>query len=297
MTQLSYYFNDQTSFYYNDIISIFSGSAIEITMPNNNSSLSVIQISNTTGMPSYYTLNSIYITLTSTYDNAPVNNSTYQLILQGNLNDYKNDTINKLIIIIPIFTEVSNTTEGKPTPLTNINNEYLNNLFENMQLHESYNYLSGMDINNFLSGSSSAIMYDNVSDTNLSNINFKVIQCKESNLWTNKEFSLSSLLSFKTRIPNTTPFSINLLNNGKSITTIAENDIYIDCSPTNNIGERVDVYTSKDLDQLKMFKVNDLKVWAFRFITIFVILIIIFIIIKIFQINDPAPTPDQGISH
>jgi len=83
------------------------------------------------------------------------------------------------------------------------------------------------------------------------------------------------------------------------ITPSTETDIYIDCSPTDSKGESVAVYTSKNLDQLNFFKINDLKVWAFRFITFFVLLLIIFIVIKFFQITEkktpatPAAVPPQ----
>jgi hypothetical protein len=82
------------------------------------------------------------------------------------------------------------------------------------------------------------------------------------------------------------------INNGKPITKTTQQDIYIDCSPTNNLGQPVDIYSSKNLDQLAMFEINDLKVWAFRIITIFVIMLIVFVIIKIFQV-DGKPLPVQ----
>jgi hypothetical protein len=94
-------------------------------------------------------------------------------------------------------------------------------------------------------------------------------------------------------MPRHNALEISTVNNGSAITKITEQDIYIDCSPTNNLGQPVDIYTSKNLDQLKMFEIHDLKIWAFRIITIFVIILIVFVIIKMFRIDDASP-PTPG---
>jgi len=301
MSKLLYYFNNETSFFYNTIVPILTGTGIQITMPNNNSSLSVINITNKKGVPSYYTLNSISITMTSEYDNTPIGSSSYQLVLQGNLNDYNNNNVNQILIILPIYTNVAYTIAGENNAITNINNVYISNLFANVSLQGTYNFLDGMDLNQFFIGTDAtpANIYTNVIDVNTPNVIYTIVQCPQTNIWTNESLPLNTAL-MSINIPSTSvPESITMKNNGKTIAVVSENDIYIDCKPTNNLGEPVDVYTSKDLDQLKMFKINDLKVWSFRFITIFIIILIVFVVIKIFQIkNDsppsvtsPSPTP------
>lgn len=293
MSKFLYYFNTETSFFYNTIVPILTGTGIQITMPNNNSSLSVISITNNKGMPSYYTLNSMSITMTSEYNNTPIGSSSYQLVLQGNLNDYNNDNVNQLLIMLPIYTNVAYTIAGENNAITNINNMYISNLFSNVSLQGTYNFLDGMDLNKFFLGTdiTPVNIYRNVTDINTPKVIYTIVQCPQTNIWTNESLPFNTAL-MSVNIPSTSvPDTISMVNNGKTITMISENDIYIDCKPTNNLGEAVDVYTSKDLDQLKLFKIDDLKVWSFRFITIFIIVLIIFVVIKIFQIKNDSGTP------
>lgn len=290
MSQLSYYFNNQSSFYYSsDGQKILNGDVIQITMPNNNSSQSVMKLIDN-GITSYYTLNSMYISLNI---NSSID-SMYQLIIQGNKNDYTDNAINQILIILPIFNSVDNTLEGTLNAITRINNIYISSLFNNITLSDKEPYMfsygsnnqsEGININQFLDNNNTANIYRNITDFN---INYNIIHFQKSNFWIEKlpQISLLNNLLMKPKLPSTAPNSITIANNSGPITTISESDIYIDCSPTNNIGEPVDIYTSKNLDQLNFFKINDLKVWAFRFITIFIIVLIIFIIIKIFQISE-----------
>ncbi len=218
----------------------------------------------------------------------------YQLILEGNKNDYTNNTSDQILLMIPIFNDGEKTIKGPTSAITQMNNLYIDSIFKNMALQETYNFSykteNTVDMNLFLTGNSTAVYFPKIID---SNIKYKVIVFDKSNLFVkNPELNvlLSSLISRpsynKLFVENSSQKkAITVESNGIAITSTIESDIYIDCSPTNNIGEAVDIYTSKDLDQLKFFKINDLRVWAFRLVTIFVILLIIFIIIKIFQVT------------
>jgi hypothetical protein len=88
---LTYYFNTQKTFYYNPMAKLFGGDVIPISMSNNDSSKSVISFTNK-GITSYYTLNSLYI---SKNFNDKIG-AIYQLIIQGNKNDYANNSTNQI---------------------------------------------------------------------------------------------------------------------------------------------------------------------------------------------------------
>jgi hypothetical protein len=299
MANLSYYLNEQKSFYYTaDGSQILGGDVIQITMPNNDSNQTVFSLLD--GMERhYYTLNSMYLSLS--FD---PKFGRYQLILQGNKNEYTNNNTSQLLIIIPIFNNITDTIDRSSTSVTEINNVYIRNILENMEYEGTYNFSydgvdDGVDMNYMLTGNSEADYYPNIID---GNINSNIIVYNKSKIYA--KLNESVLLNTLTRRPllsklNVPKKTITVQSNGMKIETTTETDIYIDCSPTNSIGEKVDIYTSKDLDQLDLFKINDLKVWAFRFVTIFIILLIIFIIIKIFQVsingkttvNVSAPTP------
>lgn len=290
---LTYYFNNQQSFYYNKPTLLFKGIVIQITMPNNDSSKSVITFTNK-GITNYYTLNSLYIS-----SNTDKNNSKYQLILQGNKNDYANNSTNQILFIIPIINNVSQTIEGIENSVTKLNNLYISSILNNIVLDQTYNFTYGtsntdnatIDINKFLVGIDTGKLYTNITDPNTKTI-YNIIIFDKSNIYYNLSMSDSiSKIGLTPMIIGTNiPIPINILNNNGPIATITETDIYIDCSPTNNVGEAVDIYTSKNLDQLNLFQINDLKIWAFRIITIFVILLIIFVTIQIFQISEKKGT-------
>ena len=282
---LSYYFNPQSSFYYtSDGTRILNGDVIQITMPNNNTSQSVFTLVDGKSKH-FYTLNSMYITLS-------VNSyyGKYFLILQGNKNDHASNAKEQILIMLPVYDDVKNTMEGTVNSITRLNNLYIDSLLRNMELDATYNFSYGtnsstIDMNNFIVDTSVAYYFPKIVN---SNINYNIIFLTKSNLYFNPLPSKSLLGSLIKPMDVSSLLGNNIIeirNNGGPITSTTETDIYIDCSPTNNIGEKVDIYTSKDMDQLKFFKINDLKVWAFRFITIFVIILIIFIIIKIFQIS------------
>lgn len=285
MANLYYFFNKQTSFYYSaDGSQILGGDVIQISMPNNNSNQTIFSLTDGTETH-YYTLNSMYLALS--FD---ATLGMYQLILQGNKNDFTNNTTNQILIMIPILTKATNTIGGPESPITQINNIYIDGILRNMEFEGTYNFSykdleDSVDMNKMLSGNSEAVYYPNVIDAN---VNSNVIIFSKSNIY----IVISEILLTQTLIRRPllskldVPMkNISVQNNGMQIVSTTETDIYIDCSPTNNIGEAVDIYTSKDLDQLKLFKINDLKVWAFRFVTIFIILLIIFLIIKIFQVS------------
>ena len=171
----------------------------------------------------------------------------------------------------------------------------MKDIVQNMKSEYKYNILNGIDFNNFIP-EKSAKYYTYL----YQNINYNIIQFKESTIWAN--LIIPPLLSkytlinkFNITIPSDNT-DIKVFNNHKSLAESYEsNDIYIDCQPTNNTGQPVNVYTSKDLDQLKMLKIDDLKIWAFRIVTIFVIILIIFFIIKLFQIQDPPAATAASI--
>ena len=289
---LTYYFNNQQSFYYNELTSLFKGVVLSITMPNNDSSKSVITFTNK-GTISYYTLNSLYISLNS---NNKIG-AMYELILQCNKNDYANNSTNQILFIIPIFNNVAETLEGSENSITKLNNLYISSILKNIAIGETYNYTYGssntdnstIDINKLLIGINTGNLYTNIIDPD-TNIMYNIIEFDKSNIFYNliTISVLENLKSIKHGGIQSVP--INILNNNGPIATITQSDIYIDCSPTNKVGEVLDVYTSKNLDQLNLFQINDLKIWAFRFITIFVILIIIFVTIKMFHISDKKGT-------
>jgi hypothetical protein len=278
MSKLLYYFISQSSFYYSTGQQIFGGDIIRITMPNNDSSKSVIQLIN--NGTNYYTLNNMAITLNM---NTSIN-ATYQLILQGNLNDYKGDTTNQILVIIPIFNSVSDTIEAKTNSITQLSNMYITGLFSNIKIDETYQYsdqVNGLDLNQFLTGISSANFYN----IKQSNINYNIIQFTKSNIWLNSTNPILKNLSIKPNIPST-PSNISVANNGGPISAIKQNDIYIDCTPTNDIGEPAAIYTSTNLDQLQFFKINDMKTWIVAFFKLLILLLVLFFLIKLFQFGD-----------
>jgi hypothetical protein len=151
--------------------------------------------------------------------------------------------------------------------------------------------LKSIKLNNLIGIDMDGKYYNNVADTN-SNITYDIITFTSSYLWldittTNMINKLQYInKGYVFPFKDVTPLVINVTNNLKIIEPATESDIYIDCKPTDITGTSVNIYTSKNLDQLRMFKINDLRIWAFRFITVFVILLIIYAVIKIFQIND-----------
>lgn len=299
---LSYYFNTETSFNYEPTTNILSqsnstGVSIPIRLLNNNSSLSVISImNNSESIASYYTLNKIFLSGTSVFSTLNQNNtvsqnkptgSIYQLILQGYLNDYNQNQNNQILIILPIFTNVSNTKQGNNNSVTNLNNTYLNDLL-NISIGNTNNVVNGIDINSFLSGATSANFYKNVINNNITNITYTIVHFGKTNLWANIKLP-SNIRLTSPFIPSTIPTTISVRNNGNIIKTAMANDIYIDCSPTNNVGESVAVYTSKNLDQLNFFQIDNFNVWGGFLLAIVILFIVVFGAIKMFQFSEDTP--------
>jgi hypothetical protein len=304
MTTLSYYFNKETSFNYQSTTTILNksnstGISIPITLLNNNSSLSVMaiidKINNSETTASYYTLDKIFLSGTSVFStlnqekNAIVSQnkpsgSIYQLILQGYLNDYnhnQNNPNNQILIILPIFTNVSKTKQGNNNSVTNLNNAYLNDLL-NISIGNTNNVVNGIDINSFLSGTTDANFYKNEI---INNITYTIVHFEKTNLWANIRVP-SNITLTNPFIPSTIPTTISVRNNGNIIKTAIANDIYIDCSPTNNVGESVAVYTSKNLDQLNFFQIDNFDVWGGFLLAIVILFVIIFGAIKFFQMTE-----------
>jgi hypothetical protein len=238
------------------------------------------------------------------------NRLSYDLMLQGSINDYTHNSLKQILFIIPIYDSAYSTIKAD-SPITSINNKSLTAIFKNINLTGTPNILSlerdglnSIDLNNFFGNlyttelSSNAILSTNVIDEK-SKITYNIIEFKKSYLWIDRTNipSLSLITEYVLpEIKDDNKVVINVMNNNMAITPSTETDIYIDCSPTDSKGKSVAVYSSKNLDQLNFFKINDLKIWAFRFITFFVLLIIIFVVIKFFQISGktqspPAPQP------
>jgi hypothetical protein len=280
---------------------------------NSTSAIALIAVNNNLALaPNYYTFNKMYIAGRKLNETAKV---SYDLMIQGSINDYTHNSLNQILFIIPIYDSAYSTIKAD-SPITSINNKSLNAIFKNINLLDATpNILSlqrdniqNIDINLFFDNlynntdlSSNAILSMNIKDPK-SKITYNIIEFKRSNLWidTNKLSTLNQITAGITpyslpEINNSNRVAINVVNNQMPITPSTETDIYIDCSPTDSKGESVAVYTSKNLDQLNFFKINDLKVWAFRFITLFILLIIIFVVIKFFQISgkkvDPSVVP------
>lgn len=258
---LNYYFNNAQTFQYDPPTLLLGGNVIPITMPYNNSSKSVMTFTYK-GKTSYYTLNSLYISLSNN------NDAMYQLILEGNKNDYANNTTNKILFIIPIFSSVAQTIEGTINSSTRMNNVYITNILHNIKIGEQYNFKSSpsnsdydtIDINKFLIGVNQGALYNNIIDLN-TKIMYNIVQFNMSNIYYNPSRTIVELQNLRKSISIGTIESvpIDILNNNGPISTTIESDIYIDCSPTDTLGEAVDVYTSKNLDQLNLFKINDIN--------------------------------------
>jgi hypothetical protein len=180
MANLYYFFNKQSSFYYSaDGSQILGGDVIQITMPTNNSNQTVFSLLD--GKEThYYTLNSMYLSLSFNPQSG-----MYQLILQGNKNDYTNNKTSQILLIIPIFTKASDTIGGVNSPITQINNIYIGSILKNMEFEETYNFSYGesedsVDMNKMLTGNSEAGYYPNIIDGNI-NSNIIVFNKNDEN--------------------------------------------------------------------------------------------------------------------
>jgi len=300
--ELTYFFKPQVNFRYS-LARLFDVDVIQLNMPYNNNSetvLSLTKVANNARLPPvYYTLNSLYIAGSSTIPGETAPN-LFKLMFQGYINDYTQNSMKQILIILPVF-DSSYAALDPDSSITQLNHKYLTNIFSKINYLDKPNIIANSDIksielNNLMGSMNSAKFYSNVVDQR-SKINYTVIEFDKSNLWLDKSTKLmiTNLEPIRTgyKLPlstpsgdQITPLDIRVVNNFKQIETTTATDIYIDCSPTNNKGTPVDIYTSKNLDQLKMFKINDLRIWAFRFITIFVILLIVYVVIKVFQLSD-----------
>jgi hypothetical protein len=229
-------------------------------------------------------------------------------MFQGYINDYTQNSMKQILIILPVF-DSSYAAIEPDSSITMLNNKYLTNLFSKINYLDKPNIIANSDIksidlNNLIGPMNKAKFYSNVVDER-SKISYTVIEFDQSYLWLDKttKIMIQNLepLRMGYKLPiitpsggKITPVDIRVVNNFKQIETTTATDIYIDCSPTNNKGAPVDIYTSKNLDQLKMFKINDLRIWAFRFITIFVILLIVYVVIKVFQLSKPTRDTSSG---
>jgi len=291
---LTYYFNKVRTFEYKENTTLFGGDVYPITMPNNDRNKSVIKIING-GTPSFYTLEQLYISLSS------IGGTTYQLILEGNKNDYANNSTNKILLIIPIFNNRTNTILTTDTDEIKKNKLYITQIIKNISTTTTkYNFTTdnndsnSVDINNLLIGINKGSFYDNktynitnAQGTNTTSPTYDVITFDKSNIYTDEiftdELKNNVLNKLKTGINMEsfiTPIDIEISNNNGNISTTVADDIYIDCSPTNNIGQPVDVYTSKNLDQLNFFKVDNFNKSGVIISIIMILILIILIVLK-----------------
>jgi len=301
--QLLYYFNKQNNFVYT-LEQLFGGQCIQIDMNYNDNSTSMMALANVKNnqglTPNYYTFNRMYIA------GKKINGTdrySYELMLQGSINDYSRNSLKQILIILPIY-ESAYSTIKSDSPITSLNNKCLKAIINNINLTGTPNILSiesdgitNIDLNNFIGNldstdlSSNAVLSTDVKDEK-SKITYNIIRFKKSYLWLDTTNIAQLIAITEYALPpinDDNNVIISVMNNNMPITPSTETDIYIDCSPTNSTGESVAVYTSTNLDQLNFFKINDLKIWAFRFITLFVLLLIIFLVIKFFQINEKKP--------
>jgi hypothetical protein len=301
--QLLYYFNKQNNFVYT-LEQLFGGQCIQIDMNYNDNSTSMMALANVKNnqglTPNYYTFNRMYIA------GKKINGTdrySYELMLQGSINDYSRNSLKQILIILPIY-ESAYSTIKSDSPITSLNNKCLKAIINNINLTGTPNILSiesdgitNIDLNNFIGNmdssdlKSNAVLSTDVKDEK-SKITYNIIRFKKSYLWLDTTNIAQLIAITEYALPpinDDNNVIISVMNNNMPITPSTETDIYIDCSPTNSTGESVAVYTSTNLDQLNFFQINDLKIWAFRFITLFVLLLIIFLVIKFFQINEKKP--------
>uniref|UniRef100_A0A6C0EV18 Uncharacterized protein n=1 Tax=viral metagenome TaxID=1070528 RepID=A0A6C0EV18_9ZZZZ len=266
---LKYFFNPIYTLVYSVPISIIvdisnSMDVIPITMPNNNGSQSVFVLN--TDKQYYYTLNKIYISLTPTN----ITNSNYSIVLQGNRNDYYQDETNQILVIIPImYVYNDNTTTS--------------NIIDGFDPFSTpYNIPSGMDLNKLIPTGTY-----NEYTTTYNKIGYEIILFNNSTL-----FALSTRM-----IDDVTPPLINRLTmeysnvsgvatkNTTNISSSNEEDIYIDCQPTTELGKEVDNYISLNKSELNLVNINYFRLWILRIFTIIILILIIYGVIKIFEVK------------
>jgi hypothetical protein len=265
---------------------------IQISMPNNNSSESVMFLTQNE-QHAYYTLNNLYLIQTP----KGIANSSYSLVVSGNRNDYNNDVNNVVLIIIPIMNSITYILGGKNVESNNVS---INNLISNM----GDTYSMNLNLNNFfdISGGNPTINMYSLTPSMIHNINspnYTIITLSASNIYSNNMNNLIATpdnpgyISNLNTIPRdftnfaqmdltslqSTP--IQLINNGGSVSVFSD-QIYIDCQPTDINGEDKDLYMSKNLDNLRIGDIKNFNLWLFRFLTVFVIIFIVFLIVRMF---------------
>jgi hypothetical protein len=267
---------------------------IQISMPNNDSSESVMFLTQN-DQHAYYTLNQLYLIKTP----KGIINSSYSLVVSGNRNDYNNDVNNVLLIIIPIMNSIKFVLGGKHVASNNL---IINNLISNIT-NDSYSL--EVNLNNLfdISGGNPTINMYSFTPSLIHNINapnYTIITLSASNIYSNnintnligtpqKPGYIRHLkdipkpfTSFAQMDPTSLkPIPIKLINNGRSVSVFSD-EIYIDCQPTDINGEDKDVYMSKNLDNLRIGDIKNFNLWLFRFLTVFVIMFIVFLIIRMF---------------
>lgn len=190
--ELSYFFKPQVNFRYS-IARLFDVDVIQLNMPYNNNSetvLSLTKVSNNARLPPvFYTLNSLYIAGSSTIPGETAPN-LFKLMFQGYINDYTQNSMKQILIILPVF-DSSYSTIDPAASITMLNNKYLNNLFSKINLLDKPNIVANSDIksiemNNFIGDMDSAKFYSNVVDDR-SKINYTVIEFDKSYLWLDRK--------------------------------------------------------------------------------------------------------------
>lgn len=313
MTTLTYFFSPIYSLDYNTLPNPDDGSSINniyfgglegdvirINLPNNNSNQNVIIMNITEDnikKQYFFTLNLMYLGKSK---NIP--NSTYCIILQGNRNDYNNDSLNQLMIMIPIMDTINNTISASTDPKINsesfkskINtaNQNLSDIINNISDKTVYNPSKPINPNNFLFNINSGTLYIPKRPTN--NITTQIIILNSSELYKynlketgNKQLNT---INKEISIPENYTKSIDIINNEQDVTiTTNIEPIYIDCNPVNDNNEQIDSYTQVNPIQLNISKINNLAVWFLSFLTLFVVLLIVYLIYTLFSLPSSNTT-------
>ena len=314
MTSLTYFFTPIYSLKYiapdTDIQGV-TGDYIRIEMPYNDSNKNVIIMNIVDGdynpKQHFFALNLMYLTKTL---NNP--NSSYSIILQGNRNDYNNDNLNQLLIIIPIMDSINNTIS-----YNNINkkkkkkssafqskikkaNEDLTGIINNIT-NDIYNAPKPIDPNNFLFNLNSGTLY---TKKNSETIKRDIFVLDSSELYKKiivpgdeSDRKLAALNSSITLSANDYDSKVvKIKNNEQDVTlTTTTEPIYIDCNPVDDNSEPIDKYTSINPIQLNFSKINNIVIWFLSFLTFFIVLLIVYVIYMGFSMSPTSGSSANSV--
>lgn len=245
---------------------LMNGDILQLTIPKNDTNQSVIALN--IGKQYYYTLNNLNFALTP----ITVEGSKYSLVLQGYRNDYSLDPTNQILVIIPIMNTVQS------SPAANIVTDIITNIADS-----PYNIPNGIDINTLIpiDDSSKFSMYSQT----LNQINYQIVLFTKSSLYTSTTTNLESqnFVNLFT-LPTKEDSAGVAINNNQSITvSTTTDDIYIDCKPITNKGENVRHYIDVNEKNSQLAGMNNFSQWLFNFMSFFVLILIVYIVYKLFD--------------